>query len=84
LLEITDVNHLQEIFLANGWNEVTIVCLMVFMLFHWPCATTLLTIKKETASWRWVMWASLLPALLGVVLCIIINALCKFVNFSFL
>ena len=28
---------------------------MVFSLLHFPCSTTLLTIKKETGSWGWTL-----------------------------
>ena len=45
------------------------VCTMVFTLFHWPCATTLLTVRKETGSMRKTAVAALLPTAVGVVLC---------------
>ena len=45
---------------------------LVFMLFHWPCATTLLTIRKETGSWRWTVLAAVLPAAVGLALCFLI------------
>ena len=31
---------------------LTAVCTMLFSLNHFPCATTLLTIRKETRSWK--------------------------------
>ena len=81
LTEIVDIAQLQDIFWHNGWNEVTVVCLLVFMLFHWPCATTIWTIKKESGSWKWCVIAILIPALLGAGLCIMINALAKIIGF---
>ena len=81
LTEIVDIAQLQDIFWHNGWNEVTVVCLLVFMLFHWPCATTIWTIKKESGSWKWCVIAILIPALLGAGLCIMINALAKIFGF---
>ena len=47
----------------------TVVCMMIFLLFHWPCGTTCLTIRKETGSALWTAVAILLPAILGVLLC---------------
>jgi ferrous iron transport protein B len=38
---------------ANGWTLLTAVNLMLFALLHNPCATTILTIYKETKSVRW-------------------------------
>ena len=81
LVETSSLSQLQELFWANGWNEVTVVCLLVFMLFHWPCATTIWTIKKESGSWKWCLAAILIPAVLGAGLCIIINMLAQICQF---
>jgi ferrous iron transport protein B len=37
----------------NGWTLLTAINLMLFSLLHNPCATTILTIYKETKSVRW-------------------------------
>lgn len=60
---------------ANGWGLNTAICVLLLMLFHSPCATTLLTIKKETHSFGWTFLAFLLPSLTGVALCLVFNAL---------
>ncbi len=52
-----------------------IVCMMVFTLFHWPCATTVLTIAKETGSMKKTAAAVLLPTAVGTVLCMMVNLL---------
>lgn len=38
---------------GNGWTLLTAVNLMLFALLHNPCATTILTIYKETKSKKW-------------------------------
>lgn len=38
---------------ANGWTMLTAVNLMLFALLHNPCATTIMTIYKETKSYKW-------------------------------
>ena len=48
LTEIPNLAAMREIFLANGWTAVTAVCFILLFLFHAPCSTTLLTVKKET------------------------------------
>ena len=63
------------ILLANGWTGKTAACVIVFTLMHWPCSTTLLSIKKETGSWKWTVLAAALPTLCGTLLCAIINFL---------
>lgn len=64
---------LEETLVKNGWNGVTALCFIVFCLMHWPCSTTLLTVKKETGSLKWTLVAALLPTLFGVCLCMLIN-----------
>jgi len=38
---------------GNGWTMLTAVNLMLFSLLHNPCATTIMTIYKETKSVKW-------------------------------
>ncbi len=56
--------------LAAGWTPLTALCFMVFSLLHFPCSTTLLTIKKETGSWGWCLLAALLPTVFGLLFCL--------------
>ncbi len=51
------------------------VCTMVFCLFHWPCATTLQTIYRETGSIKKTAAAFLLPTAVGCILCSLLNLL---------
>lgn len=59
----------------HGWSRTTIVCTMIFCLFHWPCLTTILRIKKETGSWKWTAVSILLPTLSGAGLCMLFSAI---------
>ena len=60
---------------ASGITWQMAVCTMVFMIFHWPCATTLLTVRKETGSLKKTAAAALLPTAVGIILCLILNLL---------
>lgn len=63
-------------FLAErGWTWQTVLCTVIFCLFHWPCATTRGAILRETGSPRWTAVAVVLPTVLGVVLCILVNGI---------
>ena len=64
--------EMQALFVSNGWNAVTAVCFIIFALMHWPCSTTLLTIKKETGSLKWTFLAAAIPTAIGIVLCILV------------
>lgn len=75
MMDIGDLAVLKELFVNNGWTWVTAICTLMFSLVHFPCATTLLTIRKETQSWKWTAVSFLLPTVLGILLCMGINLL---------
>ena len=62
-----------SLFVSNGWSVRTAVCFIIFTLMHWPCSTTLLTVKKETGSLKWTALAFLLPTAAGALLCVAVN-----------
>lgn len=73
LVDISDTSLLRELLTDNGWTLVTAVCMMIFTLFHFPCATTCMTIKKETGSLKWTALSFALPTAVGMVLCMAVN-----------
>ena len=75
LAEYSSLSELSELFVANGWTAKTALCVMLFSLFHWPCITTLLTIKKESGSLKWTLLAAAIPTALGFLLCAAVNLL---------
>lgn len=82
LVEYESLSGLHGLLTAHGWTPVTAVCTMLFSLMHWPCSTTLLTIKKETGSLKWTFAAFLLPTLAGMLLCMICNFFCHLIGIS--
>ena len=58
---------------GSGITEKTAVCCLIFCVFHWPCSTTLLSIKRETGSFRWTLLSAAIPTMIGVLLCMIVN-----------
>lgn len=65
---------LLELLLAQGWTWKRAGSMLLFTLLHWPCSTTLLTIRKETGSLRWTALAALLPTAIGFLLCCLLTA----------
>ena len=53
LINLEDTFAIKEILIQNGWTLLTGINVMLFSLLHFPCSTTLMTIKKETKSWKW-------------------------------
>ncbi|HHT51541.1 MAG TPA: ferrous iron transport protein B [Eubacteriaceae bacterium] len=72
MLELSSLNEMKELFINNGWTWMTAVCTMIFTLNHWPCATTLLTIRKETQSWKWTWISFIVPTITGIIICFIV------------
>ena len=69
---LTDYAGYEELFRilqAHGWTQLTVICMIVMTVLHFPCSTTCLTIKKETGSLKWTLLSMLIPTILGVVIC---------------
>lgn len=78
LVEMESLGAMRDVLLANGWTLETAVCVLVFYLVHWPCATTLLTIQKESGSWKWTALSCVIPAVMGLILCFLLKQLLAF------
>ncbi|MGN0667219.1 MAG: ferrous iron transport protein B [Huintestinicola sp.] len=74
------LSQLSGILTSNGWTVTTALCTMVFMLCHFPCATSLLTVRKETGSLKWTAAAAVIPTLTGLLLCGIINGVSHIIS----
>ena len=72
------ISSLHSILIENGWTMQTAVSVLIFTLMHWPCATTLLTIKKETHSLKWTALGFLIPTCMGMVVCFLVTCLFRF------
>ncbi|MDY3928417.1 MAG: ferrous iron transport protein B [Clostridia bacterium] len=73
LTEMSSIMQMKELLAANGWTWITAVSVMLFSLMHWPCSTTVITIKKETGSLKWTALSILIPTVAGILCCIIFN-----------
>lgn len=84
LINIEDTFAIGEILRQNGWTILTAINVMIFTILHFPCATTLLTIKKETGKMRWVVLSFLIPTVCGIIICMLTNLVFNFGEFVFL
>lgn len=69
LIQTDDVTQIYQLLINNGWTIATAVCVLLFTVFHWPCSTTCLTIRKETGSMAMMFLGMLIPTVLGAILC---------------
>jgi ferrous iron transport protein B len=72
MLELDSLNAFRNLLVSQGWTWITALNFMIFSLLHFPCGTTLLTIKKETGSFKWTMLAALIPLAISFIVCLII------------
>lgn len=72
MVELDSMMALHDLFGQHGWTWVTALCTMLFMLNHFPCGTTLLTIRQETQSIKWPLVSFLVPTVCGMLLCFIV------------
>ena len=70
-----DFASFRALLLANGWTVQTALCTLVLTVAHAPCSTTCLTILRETRSAKWTLAAVLIPAGIGLALCILIHSM---------
>ncbi len=75
ITDMNDLNLLKDLFINNGWTYVTAICVMIFSIFHFPCLTTLFTIKKETGKWSWTFLSFIIPLVIGTMLCFLVMTL---------
>ncbi len=78
LAEVNDLGFFYQLLTDNGWSCLTALNMMLFSMMHWPCATTLLSIKKEAGSWKWAGIAFIAPLAMGIVVCCATTLLSRF------
>jgi ferrous iron transport protein B len=62
MTEVESLDAIRQLLVdQHGWSLLTAVNLMLFSLLHNPCATTILTIYRETLSLRWTAIGTFLP-----------------------
>ena len=63
LINLDDTFNIGNILIQNGWTFITAINVMIFTLLHFPCTTTLITIKKETKNLKWTALSFLIPTM---------------------
>ncbi|MEG1846671.1 MAG: nucleoside recognition domain-containing protein, partial [Oscillospiraceae bacterium] len=84
IMEFETLSELKMLLLSNGWTLATAISVILFSLMHWPCSTSLLTIKKETGSIKWTAVSFLVPTITGMAICFLFNLIVKFTEFMVL
>ncbi|MEW6696676.1 MAG: nucleoside recognition domain-containing protein [Bacillota bacterium] len=82
MTELESIQDLYNLFVAeHGWTWVTVVCTMLFSLLHYPCGTTLWTIRKESGSIKWTVLAALIPLGIACTACFLVAQSARLLGF---
>lgn len=82
MLELENLSALRDLLVSNGWTLLTAINVMLFCLMHFPCATTLLTIKKETKSLKWTLVSFLVPTIAGISICFVFTQFVRLIGLA--
>ncbi len=80
LLHLENLADISQILIENGWTLLTAINIMILSLLHFPCGTTLMTIKKETGSLKWTVLSFIIPSICGIILCMVTTAIWNIVQ----
>nr|WP_274376923.1 nucleoside recognition domain-containing protein [Desulforamulus reducens] len=73
MTELESIEDLYNLFVVqHDWTWLTALCMMLFSLLHYPCGTTLWTIRKESGSSKWTVLAALIPLGIACTICFIV------------
>ncbi len=73
MVDAAELSHLSDVLVSNGWSIITVINVMLFSVLHFPCATTLRTIKAETGSGTLTTMSFFIPTIVGILVCMLTN-----------
>ncbi|MBU5293884.1 ferrous iron transport protein B [Anaerosalibacter bizertensis] len=81
MLEFESIETLKNLLSNNGWTFITGLNFMLFSLLHFPCGTTLLTIKKETGGRKWSIFTFFLTTIVAILVTFIVNIIGRLIYY---
>jgi ferrous iron transport protein B len=80
MTELASLDALRALLVdQHEWTLLTAVNLMLFSLLHNPCATTIITIYKETLSRKWAAIGALMPLGIAFAVCFVTATLARLI-----
>lgn len=79
LIDYNSLSELKTLLATQGWTIITAISFILFSICHFPCGTTIMTIKKETQSIKWTFISILIPTITGIILCFFISNILKLI-----
>lgn len=69
---VSNYDTISNILINNGWNIYTAASVILFSIMHYPCTTTLLTIKSEVGT-KWMIYSFFIPLITGIIFLFLFN-----------
>lgn len=80
MTELESLSAMRDLFVAHGWTMLTALNVMLFSVLHFPCATTLLTIKSETGSIKWAAISVVITTATAFAVCLLVTQTVRLVG----
>lgn len=74
---ISNYLTIKEVLINNSWTYMTALSTILFSIMHFPCGTTLATIKSEVGT-KWMIYSFFIPLVTGILFLFILNLLYGF------
>ena len=71
---ISNYLTIKEVLINNSWTYMTALSTILFSIMHFPCGTTLATIKSEVGT-KWMIYSFFIPLITGILFLFILNLL---------
>lgn len=69
---ISNYLSIKEVLINNGWTYMTALSTILFSIMHFPCGTTLATIKSEVGT-KWMIYSFFIPLITGIIFLFFLN-----------
>jgi ferrous iron transport protein B len=66
----------------TGWTPLHALAIMLFMAMYPPCIPTMLMVRLETGSTKWMLFATLYPIVLGLIIAILVFTGANYIGLS--
>lgn len=69
---ISNYLEIKNVLINNGWTINTAISTILFSIMHFPCGTTLSTIRSEVGT-KWMIYSFFIPLICGITILFIFN-----------
>lgn len=81
LVEPNSLTAIRQVLVGQGWTWLTVLCFLLFSLLHFPCATTIFTMVKQTGG-RWAVLGFFLPLGVATAVTFVVNQVARLLGLA--